>query len=108
MGILSGGQKQAITLLMATLKKPKILLLDEHTAALDPKSSQKIMEITHKIASEHKITTLMITHNIKSAFSIGTRTIMFGNNKILLDLNNNNKKHTDINTLYDLFENNVY
>lgn len=107
-GLLSGGQRQAVTLLMATLNKPKILLLDEHTAALDPKSSEKIMEITKKIASDPEITTLMITHNIKSALSIGTRTIMLGENKIILDLNANNKENTDVNRLYDLFGNGGY
>ena len=72
-GLLSGGQRQALTLLMATLQKPKLLLLDEHTAALDPKTAAKVLEITEKIVSEQKLTTLMITHNMKDAIQYGNR-----------------------------------
>ena len=85
MGVLSGGQRQAVTLLMACLVKPKILLLDEHTAALDPKSSVKILELTEKIISEHNITALMITHNLNNAKKFGSRVIMLENGKIKLD-----------------------
>ena len=85
MGVLSGGQRQAVTLLMACLVKPKILLLDEHTAALDPKSSVKILELTEKIISEHHITALMITHNLNNAKKFGSRVIMLENGKIKLD-----------------------
>lgn len=101
---LSGGQRQAITLLMATLKKPKILLLDEHTAALDPKSSNKIMEITEKIASDPEITTLMITHNIKTALKTGTRTIMLNGGKVVMDLNGEYRKIMSTEKLQKLFD----
>lgn len=105
MGLLSGGQRQAITLLMATLQKPKILLLDEHTAALDPKSSEKVMKITKKIASDPEITTLMITHNINSALNTGSRTIMIENGKIIMDLDISKRKKVDINKIQNLFGN---
>lgn len=105
MGLLSGGQRQAITLLMATLKKPKILLLDEHTAALDPKSSEKILEITEKIASDSEITTLMITHNIKDSLKIGTRTIMLNMGKVVIDLNGEYRKIMSCEKLQKLFDN---
>lgn len=92
MGTLSGGQRQAITLLMATLVKPKILLLDEHTAALDPKSSKKILELTKKIITDNSITTLMITHNLEHAINLGNRLIVLENGKIKNDISENNKK----------------
>jgi putative ABC transport system ATP-binding protein len=82
MGLLSGGQRQAVTLLMATLGEPKLLLLDEHTAALDPKSCEKVLEITKSIVSERKITTIMITHNMKIAGEIGSRKIRLGVNEV--------------------------
>ena len=104
MGLLSGGQRQAIILLMATLKKPKILLLDEHTAALDPKSSEKILEITEKIASDSEITTLMITHNIKDSLKIGTRTIMLNMGKVVIDLNGEYRKIMSSEKLQKLFD----
>ena len=104
LGLLSGGQRQAITLLMATLKKPKILLLDEHTAALDPKSSEKILEITEKIASDSEITTLMITHNIKDSLKIGTRTIMLNMGKVVIDLNGEYRKIMSSEKLQKLFD----
>ncbi len=104
MGLLSGGQRQAITLLMATLKKPKILLLDEHTAALDPKSSKKILEITEKVASDSEITTLMITHNIKDSLKIGTRTIMLNLGKVAIDLNGEYRKIMSPEKLQKLFD----
>lgn len=85
-GLLSGGQRQALTLLMATIVKPKILLLDEHTAALDPKSRQKILELTKKIASDSRMITLMITHNMENAVSMGNRTLKLDSGKIILDV----------------------
>lgn len=85
-GLLSGGQRQAVTLIMATIVKPKLLLLDEHTAALDPLSAQNILELTNKIVSQNNITTLMITHNITSALAIGNRTIMMDKGKIAIDI----------------------
>ena len=85
-GLLSGGQRQAITLLMATLKKPKLLLLDEHTAALDPKTAHKVLEITQDIVQKNNLTTIMITHNMKDAISIGNRLIMMNDGKIIYDV----------------------
>lgn len=85
-GLLSGGQRQALTLLMATLVTPKLLLLDEHTAALDPATAEKVLELTRKIVAENEITCLMITHNIPSALSLGNRTIMMHNGSIVLEL----------------------
>ena len=92
-GLLSGGQRQAITLLMATLKKPKVLLLDEHTAALDPKTAHKVLELTTKIVSEHNLTTIMITHNMKDAIAIGNRLIMMNEGKIIYDVSGEEKKN---------------
>ena len=85
-GLLSGGQRQALTLLMATLVTPKLLLLDEHTAALDPATAEKVLELTKKIVAEHNITCLMITHNIPSALSLGNKTIMMNNGSIVMEL----------------------
>ena len=85
-GLLSGGQRQALTLLMATMVTPKLLLLDEHTAALDPATAEKVLELTKKIVAENHITCLMITHNIPSALSLGNRTIMMNNGSIVLEL----------------------
>ena len=85
-GLLSGGQRQALTLLMATLVAPKLLLLDEHTAALDPATAEKVLDLTKKIVAENHITCLMITHNIPSALSLGNRTIMMNNGRIVLEL----------------------
>lgn len=84
-GLLSGGQRQAITLLMATIQKPQLLLLDEHTAALDPKTAAKVLELSDKIISEHKLTTLMITHNMHDAIVHGNRLIMMNNGRIIYD-----------------------
>lgn len=92
-GLLSGGQRQAITLLMATLKKPKLLLLDEHTAALDPKTAKKVLDITEKIVSRDKLTTIMITHNMKDAIAIGNRLIMMNDGKIIYDVSGEEKKN---------------
>ena len=91
-GLLSGGQRQALTLLMATLKKPKLLLLDEHTAALDPKTAAKVLETTEMIVNRDKLTTLMITHNMKDAIAIGNRLIMMNDGKIIYDVSGEEKK----------------
>ena len=85
-GLLSGGQRQALTLLMATLVTPKLLLLDEHTAALDPATAEKVLALTQKIVADNRITCLMITHNIPSALSLGNRTIMMNNGRIVMEL----------------------
>ena len=85
-GLLSGGQRQALTLLMATLRRPKLLLLDEHTAALDPATAAKVLSLTDKIVSEHSLTTLMITHNMKDAIAHGNRLIMMNEGKIIFDV----------------------
>lgn len=85
-GLLSGGQRQALTLLMATLVTPKLLLLDEHTAALDPATAQKVLELTRRIVAERRITCLMITHNLHSALELGSRTLMMDGGRIVLDL----------------------
>ena len=85
-GLLSGGQRQALTLLMATLVTPKLLLLDEHTAALDPATAEKVLELTQKIVADNEITCLMITHNIPSALALGNRTIMMNNGNIVMEL----------------------
>ncbi len=91
-GLLSGGQRQAITLLMATLKKPKLLLLDEHTAALDPKTAHKVLELTTQIVEKDNLTTIMITHNMKDALAIGNRLIMMNEGKIIYDVSGEEKK----------------
>lgn len=100
-GLLSGGQRQAVTLLMATLKKPKVLLLDEHTAALDPKTAHKVLDITQKIVAENNLTTIMITHNMKDAINIGNRLIMMNDGKIIYDVSGEEKKQL---TTADLLE----
>ena len=85
-GLLSGGQRQALTLLMATLVTPKLLLLDEHTAALDPATAEKVLELTKQIVAEHRITCLMITHNMRDALALGNRTLMMDGGRIVLDI----------------------
>lgn len=92
-GLLSGGQRQALTLLIATMVPPKLLLLDEHTAALDPLTAEKVMQLTAQITKQHNITTLMITHNIQSALQMGTRTVMMDKGRIVLDLNELDRKN---------------
>jgi len=91
-GLLSGGQRQALTLLMASLKKPKVLLLDEHTAALDPKTAAKVLELSDQIVKEHKLTTLMVTHNMKDAIAHGNRLIMLDAGRVILDIRGEDKK----------------
>lgn len=103
-GLLSGGQRQALTLLMATLKKPKLLLLDEHTAALDPKTAAKVLETTEKIVNRDHLTTLMITHNMHDAIAHGNRLIMLMDGKIILDISGEEKKKLTVRTLLDQFE----
>ena len=103
-GLLSGGQRQALTLLMATLKKPKLLLLDEHTAALDPKTAAKVLEITEMIVNRDHLTTLMITHNMQDAIAHGNRLIMMMEGKIILDIQGEEKKQLTVKQLLDKFE----
>lgn len=103
-GLLSGGQRQAVTLLMATLNKPKILLLDEHTAALDPKTAKTVLNITEKIVTENKITTLMITHNMKDAIKYGDRLIMLNQGHIVFDIKGEEKKNLTIEDLLHKFD----
>ena len=102
-GLLSGGQRQALTLLMATLVTPKILLLDEHTAALDPGTAEVVLELTKKIVAEHNITCLMITHNLASSLELGNRTIMMQNGRIALDLKNEQRQGLTPDDLLKLF-----
>ena len=102
-GLLSGGQRQAVTLVMATLVKPKLLLLDEHTAALDPASAKTVTELTKKIVAENNITTLMITHNISSALDLGTRTIMMDSGSIMMDLKGEERKKATVQSLLAKF-----
>lgn len=103
-GLLSGGQRQALTLLMATIKKPKLLLLDEHTAALDPKTAAKVLEISDKIVNENQLTTMMVTHNMKDALAHGNRLIMFHEGKIVLDVRGEDKEKLTVNDLLQYFE----
>lgn len=102
-GLLSGGQRQAITLLMATMQNPKLLLLDEHTAALDPQTAAKVLNITEELVSEGKITTLMITHNMKDAIRLGNRLIMMDKGQIIYDISGEEKKNLKVSDLMDLF-----
>ena len=102
-GLLSGGQRQAVTLLMATMNKPKLLLLDEHTAALDPKTAAKVLELTDKFVSEGKLTALMVTHNMKDAIAHGNRLIMMNNGHIILDVSGEEKKNLTVEMLLEQF-----
>lgn len=102
-GLLSGGQRQAVTLLMASLQKPKLLLLDEHTAALDPSTAAKVLELSDKIVQENNLTTLMITHNMKDAINHGNRLIMMNEGKIILDVEGEEKKKLTKRDLMDKF-----
>jgi putative ABC transport system ATP-binding protein len=103
MGLLSGGQRQAITLLMATLKRPKLLLLDEHTAALDPKTAAKVLAITEKIVKERNLTTVMITHNMRDAIKYGNRLIMMHEGRIIIDVSGEEKQKLTVEQLLGLF-----
>ena len=102
-GLLSGGQRQALTLLMACLRKPKLLLLDEHTAALDPATAAKVLELSDQIVSENNLTTLMITHNMTDAIRHGNRLIMMNEGRIILDIEGEEKKHLTKRDLLDKF-----
>lgn len=103
-GLLSGGQRQAITLLMASIQKPKLLLLDEHTAALDPKTAAKVLEISDKIIAENKLTAMMVTHNMKDAIAHGNRLIMMHEGRIIYDVSGETKKNLHVSDLLLKFE----
>ena len=102
-GLLSGGQRQALTLLMATLKKPRLLLLDEHTAALDPKTADKVLQITEEIVARDKLTTLMVTHNMKHAIQYGNRLIMMDAGKVVVDIRGEEKKNLTVRDMLEKF-----
>ena len=103
-GLLSGGQRQALTLLMATLNAPKLLLLDEHTAALDPKTAAKVLEITESIIAEKHLTAMMVTHNMNDAIRLGNRLIMMDEGRVVVDVSGEEKKHLHKADLLELFE----
>ena len=103
-GLLSGGQRQAVTLLMATLVRPELLLLDEHTAALDPKTAEKVLQLTDRIVRQHNLTTLMITHNMRDALRFGNRLIMMHAGRVVEDIPGDVKKTLAVPDLLDLFE----
>lgn len=103
-GLLSGGQRQAISLLMATMSVPKLLLLDEHTAALDPKTAQQVLNLTKETVKSNRISTLMITHDIKTALSVGNRTIMMDDGEIIMDLQGEEGEKMTVSALLDLFQ----
>lgn len=105
-GLLSGGQRQALTLVMATLVKPKLLLLDEHTAALDPKTAAKVLEITDKVIAENNLTAIMITHNMSDALKHGNRLIMMNDGKIIFDVSGEEKKNLTVEDLLHKFSEN--
>ncbi len=104
MGLLSGGQRQAVTLLMSTLVAPKLLLLDEHTAALDPATADKVLRITKETVEENKITTMMITHNMQSSLDLGNRTIMMDSGKIIFDIKGEERSQMTVPELLELFK----
>lgn len=104
MGLLSGGQRQAITLLMATLQKPKLLLLDEHTAALDPATSAKVLKLTNEIITKQNLTAMMVTHNMRDAIDVGNRLIMMYNGRIIYDVKGAEKKKLTVEDLLHKFE----
>ncbi|MEG0853016.1 MAG: ATP-binding cassette domain-containing protein [Angelakisella sp.] len=103
-GLLSGGQRQAITLLMSTLQRPKLLLLDEHTAALDPKTAKKVLELTGEIVARDNLTALMVTHNMKDAIRMGNRLIMMHEGRVIYDVRGDEKKNLTVRDLLDKFE----
>ena len=103
-GLLSGGQRQALTLLMATLKKPKLLLLDEHTAALDPKTAAKVLELSEQMITEHNLTAMMVTHNMRDAIVHGNRLIMMNEGRVILDIRGEEKKKLTVEDLLKKFE----
>ena len=103
-GLLSGGQRQALTLLMATLKKPELLLLDEHTAALDPKTASKVLEITERIITQNNLTAMMVTHNMKDAIRLGNRLIMMYEGRVIYEVSGEEKKQLKVSDLLEKFE----
>lgn len=103
-GLLSGGQRQALTLLMATMQKPSLLLLDEHTAALDPKTASKVLNLSKKIIEENKLTTMMVTHNMHDAIEYGNRLIMLHEGRVILDISGQEKKELTVDALLKMFE----
>ncbi len=103
-GLLSGGQRQALTLLMATLKKPELLLLDEHTAALDPKTASKVLEITERIITQNNLTAMMVTHNMKDAIRLGNRLIMMHEGRVIYEVSGEEKKQLKVTDLLEKFE----
>ncbi|MCL1845169.1 MAG: ABC transporter ATP-binding protein [Defluviitaleaceae bacterium] len=103
-GLLSGGQRQALSLLMATLKQPRVLLLDEHTAALDPKTAKTVLDLTNKIVQENNLTTLCVTHNMRDALKNGNRIIMMHDGKIILDMKGKEKADLTVQDLLKMFE----
>ena len=102
-GLLSGGQRQALTLLMATIKKPSLLLLDEHTAALDPKTADKVLQLTDEIIRRDQLTALMVTHNMRNAITYGNRLIMMNEGKIVVDIKGDEKKNLQVSDLLKKF-----
>lgn len=102
-GLLSGGQRQALTLLMATLKKPQMLLLDEHTAALDPRTAEKVLHLTNQIVEENKLMTMMVTHNMRDAIAYGNRLIMMHEGRVILDIKGEEKKNLTVEMLMEQF-----
>ncbi len=102
-GLLSGGQRQALTLLMATIRKPDLLLLDEHTAALDPKTADKVLQLTEEVVSKDNLTTLMVTHNMKNAITYGNRLIMMDSGRIVVDIKGEEKKSLSVRDLLEKF-----
>ncbi|MGI5963701.1 MAG: ABC transporter ATP-binding protein [Lawsonibacter sp.] len=102
-GLLSGGQRQALTLLMATLVPPKLLLLDEHTAALDPATAEKVLDITREVVKQNQITTLMVTHNMQNALSLGNRTLMMDSGRVVLDLKEEQRRGMTVGDLLEQF-----
>ena len=103
-GLLSGGQRQALTLVMATLKKPQLLLLDEHTAALDPKTAAVVLELSDRVVQEHSLTTMMVTHNMRDALAHGNRLIMMDEGRVKLDVRGEEKKKLTVRDLLEVFE----
>lgn len=104
MGLLSGGQRQAVSLLMASLQPSKILLLDEHTAALDPKTAAFVLELTDKIVQENNLTTMMVTHSMQQALNHGTRTVMLHQGQVVLDVSGDERKGMTVHDLLNMFE----
>ena len=102
-GLLSGGQRQALTLLMSSLKKPQLLLLDEHTAALDPRTAEKVLHLTRDIVAENKLTTMMVTHNMRDAIAYGNRLIMMHEGRVILDIKGEEKKNLTVEMLLEQF-----